>query len=643
MIIDCKKYLFVGAKEDLIDFFLRAQEEGFIEFLKERKKGKELPEDVRQFSDAIKILRKQPLKTPYQGGGDILDAEEVAAQIIELKEEIEKLSEEERFLQSEIARVSPFGDFSFDDIAFIEQEGNKKVQFYCVKTSKAHEIEDAPSLIYVGTDYELDYYIGIHDRPKSYPLMIEMQVERTAHQLKNHLAFVSETLHQVEAELKGYAGHIDFLRDALVDSLDIHNFKEAKGSVDYPIEGAVFTIEGWVPENKTDKLWPLIEGKAVFFEPIAIEKEDRVPTYMENQNANLVGEDLVRIYDVPAHSDKDPSGWVIWSFLLFFAMIVADGGYGLLYLGLAFFLKHKFPDIKGAKKRLLKLFFMLSTTTIIWGVCTSGVFGIQFGPESPLSKVSILTHLGAKKVEYHKAKNDETYKQWTKEYPAIQGVSSGREAFQRAVKIDDGKKTYKMLDSVSDGLLLEISLLIGVIHISLSLLRYFRRNWANLGWVSFAVGGYLFFPTYLKATSMVEFLGFLSPETAAIVGLQLLYGGIGGAIALGVIQKGLKGLGEIPQIIQVFADILSYLRLYALALASSIMARTFNEMGMGVGLIGGSIIILAGHLLNMQLAVMGGVIHGLRLNFIEWYHYSFDGEGKSFNPLRKLKQLVKQE
>ncbi|NGX46301.1 MAG: hypothetical protein K940chlam2_01490, partial [Chlamydiae bacterium] len=98
-----------------------------------------------------------------------------------------------------------------------------------------------------------------------------------------------------------------------------------------------------------------------------------------------------------------------------------------------------------------------------------------------------------------------------------------------------------------------------------------------------------------------------------------------------------KGMGEIVQLIQVFADVLSYLRLYALALASTIMARTFNEMGLGIGLVFGAAVILVGHTINILLGTMGGVIHGLRLNFIEWYHYCFEGEGKLFNPLRKLK------
>jgi len=345
MIINLKKYLFIGAKEDLATFFIRAQEEGFIEFITDKdRKTKEQPEAVRKLVDAIKILRKQPLKAPYQGTGDLDSASEIATQVLDLTHEIEKLSEEKRFLEAEITRVAPFGQFSFDDIAFIEKQTGKKIQFYCVKTTKSHEIQEAASLIYIGTDYDLDYFIGIHDRPKTYPAMIEMHFDRTVGELKNHLAFVDETLYQVEAELKGYAGHIELLRDGLLEQLDIHMLQKTQKGVDFPIEDTIFSIEGWVPKNKTEKLLTLIEGKALFFEPIAIEKEDQVPTCMENKDSARIGEDLVRIYDIPSSTDKDPSSWVLWAFALFFAMILADGGYGLVYLGLAFFLKKKFPN-----------------------------------------------------------------------------------------------------------------------------------------------------------------------------------------------------------------------------------------------------------------------------------------------------------
>ena len=88
---------------------------------------------------------------------------------------------------------------------------------------------------------------------------------------------------------------------------------------------------------------------------------------MENRGIQRIGEDLVKIYDIPATTDRDPSGWVFWFFALFFSMIVADGGYGLMYLGLCIYLKYKYPVLQASARRFLKLATILATGCIIWG------------------------------------------------------------------------------------------------------------------------------------------------------------------------------------------------------------------------------------------------------------------------------------
>jgi V/A-type H+-transporting ATPase subunit I len=141
----------------------------------------------------------------------------------------------------------------------------------------------------------------------------------------------------------------------------------------------------------------------------------------------------------------------------------------------------------------------------------------------------------------------------------------------------------------------------------------------------------------IHVTSMANFLGWIHPALAAAVGLQLIWVGVGGALALALIQNKWKGIRELEKLIGIFSDVLSYLRLYALALAGTILAETFNSMGENVGLVGGFFVIIIGHGVNISLGLMSGVIHGLRLNFIEWYHYSFEGGGRLFKPLMLLK------
>ncbi len=473
--------------------------------------------------------------------------------------------------------------------------------------------------------------------------MIEMHLTHSVNELKNHLSFVEESLQQMMAELKGFAGHIGFLRDALLERLDIYSLSNVKKNVSFPIENLLFSVEAWIPENQLGRISKVIGDSAVYCERIPIEANDRIPTRMENKNLGRLGEDLVCLYDIPASTDKDPSLWVFWSFILFFAIIVADGGYGFVYLLLALFIKKKCSPLKAKMKRFVKLSLLLATGCIVWGILTTSFFGLSFEPNGLIGRLSPLSILAEKKADYHLAKKDDVYREWIKEYPNVSSLKTGREVLEQAVKQEKRGPVYALLDAFSDNILLEISVLIGLIHVSLSLLRYAMRNIANIGWVIFAVGGYLYCPIFLGATSLVHFLGIISPKTAGIVGLELISIGAGFAVIAALIQKRLKGIGEAMQGIQVFSDIISYLRLYALALASTIMARTFNEMGSAIHFVVGAFVVILGHGINIALGTMSGVIHGLRLNFIEWYHYCFEGDGRLFDPLRKLKKLKAQE
>ena len=637
MIIDVKKFLILGAKEDIDEFFERAQKRGMIEFIAPHtKKGIEPPIEIQHLLSAMRVLRKLPLKKPYEGGGDLQFADETALKIMELKQEVERLSEEKRLVEAEIVRVAPFGDFSLDDIDFIERIGKREVQFFCMKSSKAELAHFPDEVIFVSRDYDLDYFIAINEEPKNYPDMIEMRIDRPLGELQTHLSFIKESLHQVEAELKGYAGHLDFLNEALVERLNDFNLASAKKDVSFSLENSIFSVEAWVPENKMSLLFSVIDGMAIHCEPILIEEEDRVPTYMENRGIQRIGEDLVKIYDIPATTDRDPSGWVFWFFALFFSMIVADGGYGLMYLGLCIYLKFKYPVLQASARRFLKLATILATGCIIWGILTSAFFGIQISPKSWLGKLSVMQYLVEKKAEYHFAQKDDVYQFWIAKLPVLKNAKSGGELLEMGVSNKNGHMKMEVVDTFSDNILLEFALMIGIIHIALSLLRYLWRHWAGIGWVAFMVGGYLYFPLMLKATSMVHFLGIVDKVKGPEIGLQLLYVGIGSALFLALVQKRFKGIGEIANLVQVFADVLSYLRLYALGLAGSIMAETFNEIGQDVGLFLGFLVILVGHGVNIMLGIMAGVIHGLRLNFIEWYHYCFDGGGRLFRPLMRL-------
>lgn len=634
MIIDVHKYLIFGAKSEMDRFFALAQRAGFMEFIGlSHKKSLELTDEIKTILAAIKISKHYPTH-PHEAPHD-KDPLSIASKIVELHAEIEQLREEVRVVTAEISRIAVFGDFSKKDLLEVERDGRRVLQFFCMKSDLAHETVHPPEVIFVGTEYDLDYFVAINKERTRYPKMIEILIEHPVGELREKLFAHQERLAHLETELRHYANALPVLQEGLADYLNDYHLRLVKHDAAYPLGDSVFIIEAWVPKTRIKALLGLLSGLDIVAEQIKIEPLDQIPTYMENKGLGKLGEDLVHFYDTPSHNDKDPSTWVMVFFSIFFAMILADAGYGILFLLLGIFLKLKFPKLVGAGKRFVKMLLIVASCSIVWGVLTASFFGIAIGPDNPFRKTSLIHALAVKKAEYLIEQKDDTYYEWEHDYPGVANAKDGHDFLVRASKTDEkGKVKFEALDSFYDNILMEFSLIMGIVHLSLSLLRYLFRNWSGLGWVIFMIGGYLFFPSMIHATTMVNFLGIISKPVAELWGLWMVYTGIGTAFVLALFQKKWGAFHELMNVIQVFSDVLSYLRLYALALAGMIMANTFNDMGVDLGLFAGTFIIIFGHLTNISLSTMGCVIHSLRLNVLEWYHYSFEGGGRLFAPLR---------
>lgn len=635
MIVNLHKYLLIGSRTDMDRFFTLAQRAGFLEFIGlSHKKALEMPHDAKTIISAIRIARAHTanLHEPYES---LLDPVRLAEQIVKWNEEHERLLEEERLLNADIARISPFGNFSREELDELEMDAKRVLQFFCMKSDLARDMTLPPEVIYVGTEYDLDYFVSVNRERAQYPKMIEILIDRPVGELRERLLQVRIEIAKVEAEIHDSARSLPYLQNGLLNYLNEHHLQLAKHDAASPLGQSLFAIEAWVPETKVKALYGLLSGLDVYAEEIAIEPKDKIPTYQENKGAARIGEDLVHVYDTPAWTDKDPSLWIIIFFSIFFAMIVSDAGYGLIYFSIGLFLKWKFKKATGAFRRFIKLIFILSTSCMIWGIATASFFGIEIGPNNPFRKMSFIHYLAVKKAEYHLEHKDDVYQEFVKEFPAVSDATNGHDFLVLASRDVDGKVTYTAQEEFYDNILLELALLIGVIHITLSFIRYMNRNWTGIGWILFMVGGYLYFPSFLDATSILNFMGLISKPVAYAVGKQLLYAGLILVFVIALLQKKKWGaLHELTNAIQVFADVLSYLRLYALSLAGMIMASTFNDLAVKAGIIGGIFIILIGHITNLSLTIMSGVIHGLRLNFLEWYHYSFEGGGRLFDPLR---------
>ena len=347
---------------------------------------------------------------------------------------------------------------------------------------------------------------------------------------------------------------------------------------------AIVAVQGWVPEDAIGAVEAYVAeaGLACLIEEPG--PEEAPPTLIEQPDEMEAGADLAMFYQVPGYRTWDPALLLFGSFSIFFAMILADAGYALVLMGgLLAAWKRLGGNRKGRAYRLLGL--SLAGCTLVYGALVGSYFGMSPPDGSLLDRLHLLN---------------------LNDFDAM----------------------------------MRLSIVIGVLHIALAnaLVAYVNRSrlvaLSKLGWIAGLVGGLL--------------LWLAEPDGAArMAGIALLAIGLLAVLlftstrpirtAADHLWRLLDGLRGLVGVTAAFGDVLSYMRLFALGLASASLAVTFNDLAVqviealpGLGLLIAILIVAFGHALNLALSLMSGVVHGLRLNFIEFYKWGLPEEGYPF-------------
>lgn len=629
------KVLFLGASEVKNAFFKKALETGSLQFIETAGGGRS--ERLQLFMDALKILKSlsyhfEPKESQLQKTGVAL-----AQLVVNAEAKWEELRMREKLLDLEERRTRFFGEFSLKDVAFIEEHSDLKIHYFCHRPLA--EVRENPHLWLVGSDAEWDYFVSFQKEPPKMPGLIEMQIERPLVEVRAELKMVREQIASQVKLLHQLVGQKKELQISCLKETEKGNLIHAQNQAEAELDSRLFVASAYCDSDDIEQFPKWFKGLGLYFETIAVDEDERAPTILKNKGLAAVGQDVIEVYEAPSTGDQDPSLWVLWAFAFFFAVIISDAGYGFILLLSALFLRWRArgKEKKPKVHRFLRLMTLLSSVTIIWGVLMASFFGIDFAPNSPVQNYSVIHWMVKKKVAYHLQQRGDVFHEWQRSYPQIAHMHDPEEVLMAAhTTLSNGRVSYEMHSEFAQNVLMEMAICIGLVHIILSLLRYAGRTPASIGWVFFLLGGYLYFPSQIQATSALYFLFGVPPAAAVSVGLGFLIGGSVAALILALYRNGWGGLLEPTQALQLFADVLSYLRLYALALAGMILAATFNDLGLSMRGIFGIPLIIIGHLINLTMAVLAAVIHGLRLNFLESYHYCFEGGGKLFNPLRRI-------
>ncbi len=538
---------------------------------------------AKRSREALAYLNRCPQKQRPATNPADFDAVAVEAEVVALQERTHDLELERDHLIQRIEALSPWGDFTFP---LREDLAGQRLWFYVVPRNRLADLA-ATDLVWeeVGRDGRSSYVVIVSEgEPTGVPAPRVRTGKVSRHELERRLEEVElalEDAHLERIRLTRWRGLLSSSLDDLED-LAGRNLAGQQCLESDPL----FALLAWAPDESLDVLKQFANERGVVLETRPPEPDETPPTLLENDDRARGGEDLVNFYKTPGYRSWDPSAAVLYSFAIFFAMIVSDAGYGLvLALPLARFWKPMSASAAGSRWRWVLL--ALVVATVGYGVLVGSYFGVSPDPDGVLGRLAVL-------------------------------------------------------DMSNTTVMMGLAVTIGVLHVALANLMDAGRRGrtpaalAPIGWVGVVLGGYA---GLLSTQSGLEALR--TPGlVAAALGLLLVVAFSGhGARPLGRVGKGLAALTRLSQL---FGDVLSYLRLFALGLASASLAVAFNGMAAGareaipgVGLLAALTILVVGHTLNLVLAVTSGFIHGLRLNVIEFFNWGLPEEGTLFRPFKK--------
>ncbi|MBF0780213.1 MULTISPECIES: V-type ATP synthase subunit I [unclassified Granulicatella] len=405
---------------------------------------------------------------------------------------------------------------------------------------------------------------------------------------------IQQIYHQKQTLNKELEHLAHYYSDLLFKEEQIANEIERLQAQLFMLNGqSLSAVVGWMAQDKEKYLKELLHMSlpqstfvCVKDESVIIDEKD-IPIVLNNHPLIEPFELLTEMYSLPKYSEVDPTPLLAPFYAAFFGMMVADIGYGLLLLFGTWYALRKMPLSKQTRKNV-RLFHLLAYPSILWGI----FFGSFFSIELPFKVLSTST------------------------------------------------------DAIS---ILAISVVFGVIqlmfglavntHIQLKSRQYATAFSDGLGWLGIFIG---LIGIVLETFLHTGWLGTMAQYVIIVhVGVIVLSSVLGAKNKLAGLGSGLYKLYGASSYI---GDLASYTRLMALCVAGASIGSSFNLI---IGLLPpiakftiGIVLFIVLQTLNLALALLGAYVHGIRLQFVEFFGKFYEGGGRKMKPLKTYEKYI---
>ncbi|UGQ15801.1 V-type ATP synthase subunit I [Borrelia sp. RT5S] len=563
----------------------------------------EVVETRRIFIQALSLLEDDcEVKTLKSSSENFLD---VAKDVVNLGAEIKDLKDTRHELLHKRNMVSPWGYFSLDLVNEL-RERDVYVQFFKAHISEYRKLLSSSEykVALINNVKGTAYFIAVNDSMQTIETAEEYRFEFDLALAENKLRIVDEILERKLTQLALLNKYRDVLGNEVGECNQIIEFEQVLADMSVECRDFVY-ITGFIPEGKQDELKRVAGGR--FAVQFADPDGDIVPTYVKRRGLARLAKPIFDVLDtIPGYKERDVSFIFMLFFFVFFGMIVGDAAYGVLFLVVGVVLSVRNFIKKKPLTSVHALIFYLSISAIIYGSMTGTWFGS--GP----FVLEVFPFLRSLQLEYLTGSN------------SMQNI-------------------------------MFICFTIGLLQISVAHVWNFIRqikerpyihSISQIGWLVGIAGLYYLVLNLILGEDRFPMRGGVLNMIYIGVALVFIFQRQDGSNFFICVLRSFGGVIEqFLTTVAGFADIISYIRLFAVGLAGLAISDSFNSMSASllkssnIGLItGGIVVILFGHILNIVLSLLSVVVHGVRLNMLEFSnHLGQEWNGYSYKPFRKIK------
>jgi V/A-type H+-transporting ATPase subunit I len=540
-------------------------------------------DEIILLNDAVGILIQTDPSCPSLVENAEVKADDwrhIARHIIDIRKRIEQAEEYGRNLSIQMAQWEPWGDFDPEEIKKLREKGIF-IKLYQVPYKNMKELPKDLAIKTIFMEKGIAHCLAVGQKEFSLSFKEISLPQMGIEKMRKRLREDQEVIKGLKDDLSRSCNYYQRLiktKKKLEKELEMQEAMRGMGEA-----GELAYVTGYFPFDAAQALSDLAKKESWGISITDPSEEDSVPTLIRNKRWITTISPLFKFLEViPGYREMDVSPLVLIFFSLFFAMIIGDAGYGLIFFFLTAF-AHKKMGKKISDKTVFFLFYLLSSCTILWGLATGTFFGQEWNLKAGLKPLA----------------------------PALTDI--------------------KVIQT--------FCFFLGALHLTLAhvwrvLIQFPALTvGAEIGWIA------VLWASFFLAKMLI--LGDMFP----FYGNWLIIGGVTLVIFFSSPQRNIlktigKGLASVAlSLVNNFTDVVSYIRLFAVGLAGVAIADTVNTLAVSAG--GGNWLIsvpilLVGHTLNFVLGPVGVLVHGVRLNVLEFSgHAGISWSGIKYQPLKE--------